>query len=159
MKRFQEFSQRTISREDMEECLNNTIGKGQELTLQITGYSMSPTLKHLRDRVILTDPKAVGIRRMDMVLYRRENGKYVLHRIIQCYPPERYLLNGDAQLWTEMIRKEQIRAVVSSIERNGRRISCRNQVYLLYVRLWVCLKPVRGWIITCYQRWKSLKRL
>ena len=53
--------------------------EGAELPLVISGGSMLPFLASGRDSVMLKAPDR-ALRRGDIVIYRRENGAYVLHR-------------------------------------------------------------------------------
>ena len=49
--------------------------------LVVTGNSMWPTFRHRKDQVVLRP--ADTFQKGDIILYRRENGQYVLHRIMQ----------------------------------------------------------------------------
>ena len=63
----------------MIECLT----QGQEVLLTITGNSMSPFLRHKRDQVVLTACDPTALEAGEVPLYRRDNGQYVLHRIVE----------------------------------------------------------------------------
>ena len=53
-----------------------------------------------------------------MVLYRRQNGAYVLHRIAAIGADGTYMMCGDAQTVLEPgIRREQLLAVVTDFAR------------------------------------------
>lgn len=134
----------TVSREQMGQCLEQAFFSGKEVSLLVSGYSMSPTLRHGKDRVFLVSPVNMKIRRLDIVLFQRKDGKYLLHRIIRCKSKNYYVLNGDAQTWTEEIDRGQIKAVVKAIDRSGRIIDSNSPIYSFYAFLWVLLKPVRG---------------
>lgn len=110
--------------------------------LTVTGNSMYPMLRHRRDSVqlCLTDA-APGNRAL--ILYRRENGQYVLHRIVRVTGPGQYLCAGDNQWQLEKVNAGQVIAVVDAFCRNGKRypVTCRS--YRLYVWLWTAMVPVR----------------
>ena len=98
--------------------------------VRVTGTSMQPLLRHLRDSVILVPPG--DIRRGDIVLFDRRNGRYALHRIIQVSEGT-FVMAGDNQWHMEMdLPFDQIVGVVVAIERDGHRIECRNPVLQLY---------------------------
>ena len=61
--------------------------------LLISGSSMAPFLVHHRDTVYLSKV-CHPLQRGDMILYRRDSGKYVLHRIFRT-ESETYTLVGD----------------------------------------------------------------
>jgi hypothetical protein len=104
---------------------------------------MSPFLRHLRDSVILTSAAGLTPQRGDIVLIRRrKSDSYVLHRVI-ILKPDGFIMNGDAQTWTEFVPFEQVIAVVCAIERKGRLISCENRLYRFLSGLWISLRPIR----------------
>lgn len=54
--------------------------EGIEVDLPVSDNSMSPFLRDNRDSVYLKKPSE-ELKRGDMVLFRRSNGKYIMHRI------------------------------------------------------------------------------
>ena len=73
------------------------------------------------------------LKKYDIPLYRRNNGQYVLHRIVDV--GETYTCIGDAQFVKECgIRDEQIIAVVTSFNRDKRCYSVTSPVYRIYCR-------------------------
>lgn len=85
----------------------------------VTGNSMRPFLKHGRDKICMkkTDRK---LRKGDIVFYRRENGQYVMHRILKC-GDQSYTLLGDGQIVPESgIRQEQIFARITKVQVRGK---------------------------------------
>lgn len=98
---------------DTQEYLNvicEIIRCGEEVSIPVKGISMQPFLKEGRDAVILAsaDQKLqIG----DIILYRRQNGQYVLHRIVRKNGGMFYL-RGDAHSGIpEPVRREQICAL------------------------------------------------
>ena len=55
---------------------------GQRVRFSPKGISMLPLLRQGTDSVLLSPPPA-RLKKYDIVLYQREDGKYVLHRIIE----------------------------------------------------------------------------
>ena len=71
---------RVLPPEVLMEQLLAVMEEAQTVPLIISGNSMSPFLVHGRDTVYLskiTSPLKKG----DMILYRRDSGDYILHRI------------------------------------------------------------------------------
>ena len=88
--------------------------------LLISGNSMSPFLIHGRDTVYLSKI-AQPPKRGDMILYRRDSGRYVLHRVYQT--GDTYTMVGDAQTQLEPgIRPDQLLAIVTAVCRKGKRL-------------------------------------
>ena len=99
----------------MEEALS----RGDTVVFAPSGTSMQPLLTAGRDRVVLSavnDP----LRRGDVVLYRRESGQFVLHRIVG-RAAEGFRLRGDNQRVTEYpVKREQIVARMSGFYRKNK---------------------------------------
>lgn len=136
-----------FSAEELVPVIREVLEAGGAFTLKVTGYSMTPTLKHLRDQVQLVSPAVRPARTGEIVFFEREGGVFVLHRIIGVLPEGRLLINGDAQNWTESILPEQIIGVVNRMERRGRWISCDRPFYRMWVKVWGTLRPLRPFLL------------
>lgn len=136
------------------------LSAGQEVVLPVTGNSMAPFLRHGRDQVVLAACDAASLRLGDVPLYRRENGRYVLHRIVarqETGDGVRYTLLGDAQCVEEPgILPEQVLACAVGFIRKGKICRCDTRRYRARVRLWQSLRPVRRWLMAVYRRAVSL---
>lgn len=121
----------------IQECLNN----GQSVRFSPRGISMLPMLRQGIDSVVLS-PIPGKLRKYDLPLYQRENGKYVLHRVIRA--GETYTLMGDNQFQEESgIRQEQLLALVTGFYRGETYHSINEPAYRLYCRLWHYSRPLR----------------
>lgn len=109
--------------------------------LTVTGYSMMPMLHNRRDTVTIS-PVTGGQKKGDVILYRRENGRYVLHRILRCRK-NGYILCGDNQFFTEKVEQSQLLAVVTAFTRKGKTYPVTDPGYCRYVWWWVHLHPLR----------------
>ena len=123
--------------------LIDAISAGGRICLVVTGYSMAPFLKHGRDVVYLRAWKDKDLKRGQILLFQRSDHALVLHRIRKRFSDGKLLMNGDAQAWCETISTEQVLAVVSSVERKGRHISCNSICFLLWNWLWYPTRPIR----------------
>lgn len=122
--------------------------------LVITGGSMTPFLVHGRDTVYLskitTPPK-----RGDMILYRRDNGRYILHRVYRVEDGQ-YTMVGDAQTLLESgIRRDQMLAVVSAVCRKEKLLKKGDFWWDFFETHWLRLLPVRSPIRGAYTRLKK----
>lgn len=110
---------KTVDNAQLLESYRQLLPAVDELPLRVCGSSMAPFLVHERDTVWLSRidrPLKVG----DIVLYRRDNGVYVLHRVCALEGEGRFCMVGDAQIILEHgVRREQIFAVVRRAERKG----------------------------------------
>ena len=129
----------------MEEILES----GGQCRLKVTGYSMTPILKHKRDSVVLTTAKGKVLKRGDIVFIKRKSGEYVLHRVYKILE-NGFIMNGDAQTWTEFVEFDQVIGIISQINRNSKDISVNNLFYKFIVNIWMLLRPLRKIIFKTY---------
>ncbi len=127
--------------------------QGGSAWLTVTGSSMHPTFRHGRDRVELVQrPPCKG----DVALYRRENGVYVLHRILGARE-ENWLCAGDNQWETEEVSPSQVIACVQRFFRKGKTHPVTQAGYRLWTGLWIWLLPVRKPILKLRRLWSKIK--
>ncbi len=116
------------------------VGGTTELT--VSGNSMRPLFKHRvsRVRLAVADTYAPG----DVVLYQRDNGAFVLHRILQI-KGGLFVMRGDNQYLAETgIRQDQILAAMTAFTRDGvhwHKSGCI--LHRIYRTFWVRSCPVR----------------
>ena len=85
---------RSVTMQELVPAIMQAMQDGGSAELTVTGRSMTPLL---RDRVSRVRLAAVSQpKRGDMVLYRRQNGAYVLHRIAAIGADGTYMMCGDA---------------------------------------------------------------
>lgn len=131
----------------MAEVLNNS----GEVAFTITGDSMRPLLRHRRDKVCLVKPQENPLKKYDIPLFVRKDGKYILHRIV-AVKEDGYVIIGDNQCRKEYpVLHSQMIGVVKGIWRNGNYISCEGFWYKAYCRLWLLAYPFRWLCIRAKQ--------
>ena len=133
----------SYNEKDIVPIMEEVIKSGGSCKLRVTGYSMNPTLRHLKDSVVLVSPQKRKPLKNEIVFIKRDSRKHVLHRIRKIIDNDCFIMNGDAQQWTEVVRFDQVIGVVESFYRDVKLISCDNKKYKIYMRLWVLLKPIR----------------
>lgn len=137
--------------DEMIQLIDSVLNAGSSFKLLVTGDSMRPFLRHLRDSVALVKPDIKKTRRGAIILIKRSgSGEYVLHRAYKIKKGDHIVLNGDAQQWTEDINNNQIVAVVSNIYRNNRIIECDSILYRICVFIWMTIKPFRYFLFRLY---------
>lgn len=106
------------------------------------GVSMRPMLRNRHDRVII---RPVGERRLekyDLPLYRRPDGKYVLHRIIGVEDGY-YVIRGDNTYVKEKVPDDWIIGVMSEFYRGNRHVMADDKSYRRYAAFWQWIYPLR----------------
>lgn len=142
---------------ELVELLEVQLRGGGKAALTVTGSSMVPMLQHRRDQVWLTTLTRAP-KKGDVILYRRESGRYVLHRVIRPDGPVGCLCCGDNDWKTELVRRTEIVGVVCEFRRKGKIYSVEDWQYRLYVRLWTLLFPLRRPILLVRRVLGRLKR-
>jgi signal peptidase I len=132
------------------------LARGGTVNFNPRGVSMLPTIHNDGDRVVLA-PIVGKLKKYDLPFYKRDNGQFVLHRIVGVNSDGTYELCGDNQWHIEhCVRHDQLIGVAKTIVRSGRSIDCTtNSLYNAYVRLWVMLRPVRHIVIGGFRKVKG----
>ena len=127
----------------------------QAVPLVISGGSMSPFLVHGRDTVYLSKISK-PLKKGDMVLYRRKNGAYVLHRVFRTQN-DSYTLVGDAQTHLESgIHANQLCAVVTAVRRKDKLLKKGNFWWDFFEIIWIRMVPLRPALKKMYSFIKQL---
>lgn len=130
-------------------------GEAEALPLVISGNSMSPFLVHGRDTVFLSKPKG-PFKKGDMLLYRRRNGAYILHRVYKA-EKDGLTMIGDAQTEPERgIAPEQVIAKVTAVERKGKILSPGSFWWDFFEKVWINAVPLRNPVRNGYNAVKKL---
>lgn len=117
--------------------------------LPVVGGSMGPYLASGRDAVVLAPMGERACRVGDICLYRRDNGAYILHRIVG-RRGDTYTFAGDAQTTREYgIRKEQLLGRVTAVVRKGKR-RAGGFWWHFFRTVWIVLLPWRSGIVAAY---------
>lgn len=118
---------------------------GQKIQFSPRGISMLPMLRQGKDSVILS-PVPEKLKKYDLPLYQRDDGKYILHRIVEV--GETYTCIGDNQYTYEHgVRQDQMIALVTAFTRGNREISVENPMYRLYCLLWHRSRSLRYFLL------------
>lgn len=131
-----------IPMEELAELLSLQLESGGVTRLVVTGSSMYPTLRHRKDAVYLR-PVERDLKRGDLILYRRANGQFVLHRIVTRPKKDTFFCSGDNQWQKEKVVTSQVIAVTDGFVRKGKIYREDNPGYRVWVGVWLFLFPVR----------------
>lgn len=117
------------------------------------GDSMMPLIREKRDLLILEPPQG-RLHRLDIPLYKRESGQYVLHRVLKVRKTD-YMLCGDNRWQRESgITDEHIIGVLKGLVRDGKTISVKDWRLRLYAHIWCDL----FWVRACVLRVKYFRK-
>ena len=106
-----------------------------------SGNSMWPTLKNKGQSVII-ERKTDRLNKFDVGFFIRDNGAYVLHRVIEVLP-DGYMMIGDSQFNTEKVLENQVFGVMKGFYEGEKFISCDSKKYIKKVEKWFRRKRIR----------------
>ena len=148
---------RRVPMEQLRPLLEEQLDHGYA-RLPVTGSSMLPMLRGGRDVVALARFEGAP-RPGDVLLYRRESGQYVLHRLIRL-ERETCLLCGDNQWEREYLSCDHVIARVEKFRRGGKWIDVEtSRSYRLYTFVWTALFPLRPMMIATRRLLGRLRRI
>lgn len=144
------------------------LAEGRTIQIKPQGYSMYPLFVPGRDSAVIAPPEKSGrdsaviappeksgrqganlrYRKGDVVLYRGEGQKLILHRICRLKKEKNgstaYYMAGDNQSRLEgPVYQEQIKGVLVAVIRNGKTFTVNNLIYRAVFTVWRWLRPAR----------------
>lgn len=126
----------------MHSSFEEEINKNGYLVYKNVGTSMKPLIKQNRDLIVVKKPTR-PIKKYDIILYKRPNGNYVLHRVLKVKNNE-FVLCGDNQNQKEHgITNDNVLGVLTSLERAGKIIKINKGKNKIYAHLVTDFYPIR----------------
>ena len=108
------------------------------------------------DTVVLSKPKG-RLHLFDLPLYRRKDGSYVLHRVVNFGGDGSYTMCGDNQFEVEKgITDEDIVGVVTAFYRKGKPYKVNSLKYRAYLEFMFYSKPLRRVVASVVTKTKNL---
>lgn len=115
---------------DFSPLIEEAFSKNKEFIMPVKGTSMLPFIKE-EDKVVINKP--TSLKKDDIILYRRNEKTFVLHRIYKIKNNCFYML-GDNQFKVEYpIYENQILAKVTYIIKNEKRKPLKGIKYKMYL--------------------------
>ncbi len=111
------------------------------VSLSMRGHSMEPLLHEGKSYVVIR-PLESPLKKGDITLRLRKNGKYVLHRLVD-EDDTYYYTRGDNCIKKERFLKKRIIGVVTEIYRDGKWFPVTDRRYRAYVWVWMHSFPLR----------------
>ena len=126
--------ERHVALEQLMPLFKEQLARGQSVRFYPKGVSMLPMLRQGIDSVVLS-PLPTKLRKYDIPLYQRDDGHYVLHRIVKV--GKTITCVGDNQFPLEHgLRPDQMIGIVTAFYRGEKRHSITEFGYKLYCRVW-----------------------
>ena len=97
------------------------------------------------DTVYLDLPRGpVGVG--DVILFARFGWQYVLHRVVRVFPDGSLELLGDAQIRSERVQPDQVRAVVTGVRRGDKLLDEKSLRWRFFRGPWRHVRRVRPYV-------------
>ena len=134
-------NKRELPLDSMMPIIIEHLANGNSVCISPKGISMLPMLRDSIDSVVLA-PLPDRLKKYDIPLYKRENGKYILHRIVKI--DDTYTCIGDNQFKYEKgIERAQLIAVVTAFTHGNKEYSVNDFSYKFYCRFWHYSRSIR----------------
>lgn len=125
---------KAVSLSELYPIIVGQLSKGGSVRFKPHGVSMLPFIRQESDEVTLVSPSG-RLKRGDIAFYRRDNGQFVLHRVIKVLPSG-YIMRGDHQIEREYgITDKNIIAVTKEVVRSGKVIRSNSLSFFLWGNL------------------------
>ena len=111
------------------------------------GTSMMPLLRQRHDLMVIEKKGPERLHWLDVPLFKRDNGQYVLHRVMWVRKND-YVICGDNQWYLERgITDKHILGVLVQVDRDGKVLDMRSPKMRIYGLLqWFCY-PLRACLL------------
>lgn len=126
---------KNVSMNDIVPLIVETLNNGGAFRLYPKGISMCPLLREGKDSVLLE--KCESIEKNDILLYRRKNGRFVLHRVID-NEKELVFCGDNHHVYEYGITEKDVIAKVGGIYRKEKFKKCDTfsmKLYLAYIKI------------------------
>jgi signal peptidase I len=152
------YSNKVVSTHLLFPIIEEAMACGQKAIFTVSGDSMRPLIVNNRDQVLLSSSKGKLLEKGDIILFRKQSGRYILHRI---YKKEAnyYHTIGDACLCEDgIVKPSEIIGVVEEIYRKGKKIDCNSFLWRTIFTTWRYLLPIRQPLLNTYYWFTRRKR-
>ncbi len=139
---------RYYSANELAPYITEALKEGSNVRLTVSGNSMFPLFANRRDTVELKYVENESqIKKYDIVFYRRANGQYVLHRVLEKHNSH-LIIAGDGEIEKEYaVEAKSVIAKVIAFTRKGKHASIDSTPYRIYYVLWTAVFPLRYLIL------------
>lgn len=131
-----------ISLEELWPIMEEQLLAGKTVRFGPKGISMLPLIRQNVDTIVLKK-KPGKLKKYDLPLYRRDDGHFVLHRVVGI-DKDGYVMCGDNQaIYEHGITDRHILAIAIGMYRGDEYLSFDNKNYIIYVHKQVRKQAIR----------------
>lgn len=153
----------------MKSTFEKELFENRILIYKNVGDSMMPLIKQDQDVIIIERPKAWDdiktdnsstklLKKWDVVLYKRDSGQYVLHRVIKVRKND-YLICGDNRFYKESgITDKHVLGILTSVKKPDMEILIGSKEYRKYLFKFCYFYSIRHIIMKIKYKKNKLKQ-
>lgn len=123
-------------------------GAAPALRVPLIGHSMQPLVRKMRDIVTIL-PVSRPLRKGDIVLFRRADGVYVVHRLIRIEKDAVQTLGDNCPRPDAPLPISEVLGIVTHVQRGKRTLHVDTPSWRWAGRLWSAILPVRNCYRSC----------
>lgn len=145
----------TLPNEVFLEEVRRQIKAGHTTTFRVRGVSMRPFLEHERDKVLLASAETQGVRVGDVALVLADDGRYVLHRVVEVDADGGVTLWGDGNVaGREHASAQNVIGVARGfyIGRKEKYYDVSGRAWRWYSWWWMHTTPLRRYVLFLYRQ-------
>ena len=148
---------RRYSVQEMAPVICEFVSAGKKVNITVTGNSMYPLFRNRLDSVVLE--KCENYKKNDIVFYKRENGQYILHRIIK-KDENGFCMAGDNETKKEYpVSEKTVIAKVTEAKRGEKNVEFSGAFYKCYCFVWTNLFFMRKILLKIIKTLAKLKNI
>lgn len=123
--------------EDLVPVMLDFLAEGKKVIISAAGNSMAPLIRNGRDSIVIMGYRGETLSIGDIIFYKRRDGRYVLHRIVDKTSNGCFITLGDNQTnGEEIVNPKDIIALPVSVIRDKKELSLNSKRHRFYTRLW-----------------------
>lgn len=131
----------------MMSTFEDILEKDGRLIYTNVGTSMMPLLRQRRDLMVIEKKGPERLHWLDVPLFKRDNGQYVLHRVMWVRKND-YVICGDNQWYLERgITDKHILGVLVQVDRDGKTLDMRSPKMRAYGLFQWLIYPLRACLL------------
>lgn len=142
----------------LEEVRRN-LQAGHTVKFRVRGWSMRPFLEHARDKVLLVSPERHPVQVNDVALVLADDGRYVLHRVVEIDGEGNVTLWGDGNVvGRETARPDNIIGVAEAfyIGEKEKYRPVTGRAWRWHTWFWMHTTWLRRYLLFAYRVWRKV---
>ncbi len=136
-----------VTMEDLMPLFREQLENGKKIQFAPAGISMRPMLEHKVDQVFLEKATKENVKKWDVVLFKSDNGAYILHRVM-CLDENGFVTRGDNNYSNDKWQTyDALLGKVYKYEHKGKTREIEDFRYKVYVFFWMMSYGIRKFVV------------